>query len=267
MDEHLKRIQSEVDQMNKTFDGEPESEPELENGPDESEPLGTESPSTESPTTEVPDEPSDDNEVDEKDKTIEDLRTKLAELESKSKSQEPSPTEAPTTEVPLQLEDQDFFSDFEDDFEDLTTDKEGFNKILNKIYKKAVTDTRKVLGEGVLRSIPDIVKSQIAVTTNLKRASDEFYENNKDLEPFKKVVASVFEEKASEHPEKDYKEILTLVAPEVRNRLELHKKATTKESSPRLPKNRGKPGKAPEKPKTSSLQAELDEMNKVLGGI
>lgn len=219
----------------------------------------TESPATEVPTTEAPDE---------KDQIIADLREELAKKEPEDKT-----TKAPTTEVPLALDEQDFVGDI--DMDEVSRDPKELNKLLNSVYQKAVTDTRKVLGEGVLRTIPDIVKTNITMMTNLKKASDKFYVDNKDLEPFKKVVSAVFEDVAAENPDKRFDEILNDVAGESRKRLGLQRKAenkagdknkgTDKGKLPRLPRKKGKSGQTSNKPNTEPLQDELDEMNKILG--
>lgn len=221
---------------------------------------GTSAPSTKAPVTEVP-----TTEVpDEKDQVIEDLRKQLAEKDKKDTT-----TKAPTTEAPLVLDEHDFVGD--SDLDELSRDPKKFNKLLNDIYQKAVTDTRKVLGEGVLRTIPDIVKTNITMMTNLKKVSDKFYKDNEDLEPFRKVVSAVFEDVAAENPDKRFDEILNDVAGESRKRLGLQRKAENtnkdknKDKPPKLPRKKGKAGRATEKPNTEPLQDELDEMNKTLG--
>ena len=211
------------------------------------------------------DEEKEEEVPDEKDKVIEDLRAKLAEKEI-VKVPEPEPEPEPES---IKFEDQDFIGEL--DLEEVVRDPKEFNKLLNTIYQKAVTDTRQILGEGVLRSIPDIVKTNIAVMTNLKRASDKFYEDNKDLVPFKGAVANVFEETASKNPDKKYDEILKEVGDEVRKRLGMKKEAVKKDANdeekpPRLPRKKGTPGEIKdEKPDTSSLQGDISKMNETLG--
>lgn len=266
MDEHLKKIQSDIDNMNKTFSGQ---------APDPTEPPPTDPPGTLAPGTNVPVTAIPVTEVgttavpttevpEDKDKTIEELRAKLAEKEAKV-TKAPK-TKVPTTEVPMSFDEQDFLGDL--DLDDLTRDKSLLNKAFNKLYQKAVGDTRKVLGEGILRSIPDIVKTNIVMINNLQKASEGFYKENEDLKPFKKVVAAVFEELNAEHPEKKYDEIMKDVGPEVRKRLELHKvakKPPDKKNPPRLP-NKGKnQQRSNAQPSTDPLLADIEEMNKILG--
>ena len=213
----------------------------------------------------IEEEEEEEPELDEKDKLITELREKLAEKEvEKEKELEPVVEPEPEPE-PLTFEAQDFI-DEDEDLEDLTRDPEKLNKVFNNIYQRAVTDTRKVLGEGILRSIPDIVRSSVDVMDKLKQMNNKFYSDNKDLEPFKKVVAAVFEEVATKNPGKDMMDLLPMVADDARKRLELHKQATktTERKSPRLPSRKRRTTIPEEKPNTNPLLDELKEMNKTI---
>lgn len=209
-----------------------------------------------------------------KDKIIENLRARLNEkLEApptkKEEGVEGKPAEK--KEEPLKFEDQDFIGDL--DLDDLTRDKAALNKILNTVYSKGVNDSKRIATEGVLNTIPDIVKHNLTLLTTLKEASDQFYTDNKDLVPFKRVVAAVFEEIAAKNPDKKYSELMNLTAPEARKRLELHKQAVKKEAeenkennkSPRLPNAKGGNRQTQtQKPNTSAIEKEISEMNKTL---
>lgn len=193
-------------------------------------------------------------EPDERDKTIADLRSKLAEKEV--------PREPEKKEPPKPLDEQDFLGEI--DLDELTRDPKEFNKVLNKIYQRAVMDTR----SSVVETLPDIVKTNIQIMNELKATSETFYEENKDLKPFKKVVAVVFDELAASNPNKTYGDIIREVAPEVRKRLDLKKEVkeekTTKVEPPKLPQKAGRVGR-PDKPTLEPLQSEFEEMNKTLG--
>lgn len=200
---------------------------------------------------------------DDKDKIIAELRKKLDAKEDKKEPEQEvkeSPKQ-PTFDV------QEFIGE-DEDIEDLIREPGKFNEMLNKVYQKAVTDTQKTLGEGVLRSIPDIVRSSVDMIDRLRNMNTKFYTDNQDLSPFKKVVAAVFEEIASDNPDKEMEALLPMVADESRKRLELHKKATDKvtRKSPRLPTRKGRMTITEDKPNTDPLLNELQEMNKVLGG-
>lgn len=200
---------------------------------------------------------------DDKDKIIAELRKKLDAKEDKKEPEQEvkEPPKQPTFDV------QEFIGE-DEDIEDLIREPGKFNEMLNKVYQKAVTDTQKTLGEGVLRSIPDIVRSSVDMIDRLRNMNTKFYTDNQDLSPFKKVVAAVFEEIASDNPDKEMEALLPMVADESRKRLELHKKATDKvtRKSPRLPTRKGRMTITEDKPNTDPLLNELQEMNKVLGG-
>ncbi len=286
-------VQADVETMNKSFDdiivGDPEPEPEPEpvvDPPIEDPPL-EELPVEDPPIEDLPpeddpptDPPSSGDDppgpkpdviepepIDDKDKIIEDLRTKLAEkVVEPTPTPEPEPVPDPEPQPPAALEDQDFLGDT--DPEDLVRDPAEFNKMLNKVFHQGIDNARKVLGEGVLRAIPDIVKANVVSMANLQKASEEFYKENEDLEPFKRVVGVVFEEIASDNPGKSYSELLPKVGDEVRNRLELHKKAVIKDKDNpkpvRLPRNKGRSKSLEIQPDTDPLMSELDQMNESL---
>jgi len=235
---------------------------------------------------ETKDEEAEEAEETDKDKIIENLRQRLNEKpeppkqkETQEKTEKEKAEKATQLEAEkatkkaetLTLEEQDFIGDL--DLDDLTRDKDAFNKILNTVYVKGVNDSKRIATEDVLNIIPDIVKHNLTLLTTMKEASDNFYKENADLAPFKRVVAAVFEEIAAENPEKNYSELMNLTAPEARKRLELHKQAVVKEKgenegnrkSPRLPGTKsGQRQSQSTKPATSALESEIEEMNKTL---
>lgn len=221
---------------------------------------GTSAPATDAPTTEAPKE---DDEIEKIKKENESLREQL----NKSAEKKPVSTKAPTTAVPF--EEVDFLGK-DVDLEELTRDPSMLNKLLNKVFKMGSETSRK-FQETTLRNIPDIVKSNVLAQSTLKKKVEEFYTGNKDLKPFKKVVAAVYEEIASENPDWKLDDIFKSVEEETRKRLELHKKAgavtsvpTTEapRKGPRFPKT--KSSRSRQKPKTSHLLSEIDKMNESL---
>lgn len=271
----------EIEVMNKTFDD------LLGPSGDQTEASSTDKPSTDAPSTDAPatdesttdtpatdvsatDAPSTDAPIteapDEKDQIIADLRAKLDKKDPK-----PEPTSAPSTQAPLELEAQDFIGDL--DVENLTDSKEDFNKLLNLVYSKGVTDSRNIINEGVSGAIPSLVSNQINMATEMKEIRDNFYADNEDLKTFPNVVSTVFEDIAKKSPNETYDNIIKAVAPEVRKRLNLPEykpgndkdKKDNKGNLPRLPRKKGKSGRSQTKPKPSPIESELDEMNEVLG--
>lgn len=213
----------------------------------------------------------DVNEETDKDKIIENLRAQLnekSEIPTENKMEKSEKDESKKVE-PLKFEEQDFIGDL--DLDDLVRDKVAFNKILNAVYAKGVNDSKQIATEGVLNSIPDLVRHNVDLYSTLKEVSDNFYKENNDLTPFKRVVAAVFEEISAASPDKTYAELMKLTAPEVRKRLELHKQAVKntptedKGKPPRLPGVKSGQRQTPsEKPSTSAIEKEISEMNSTL---
>jgi len=237
----------------------PAEEPPVEEPVPPEEPPAEEPPEEEPPVETPPAEPSE----------IDQLKDEIRELKALIKPKEEPPVEEPpVAEEPTPIDEQNFLGDL--DLDELTRDADQFNKLLNKVFVKGVETARAEVrsgSEGLLRSIPDIVKNNIKIATAMKKASDEFYSANSDLKPFKKVVATVFEELASENPDKSYNDLLQDVETETRKRLDLHKKAasTIKDGKPPRPPS-AKPGKrgSVTKPDTNPLLDELSEMDKSL---
>jgi hypothetical protein len=237
-------------------------------------PEKVETPATEAPVVEEPVVPKDEEKPVEKEPVVdelaqfkkenEELRTKLAEKVVEVKPKE----KPPTTDAPV--EDQDFLKDV--DLDDVTRDSGSFNKLLNTIYKKAVESVRgevKKSREETIQSIPNIVTSNMELQKTLKELSDKFYNENKDLQPFKKVVGVVFEEIASQNPKLPYNEVLGKVGVETRKRLELKPIVVVpdvKDDDGPPPLPRVKKGGRVTQPKTESnpIISQIDEMNKTL---
>lgn len=267
MDEHLKKIREDVDLMNKSFDEGVVNEPVATDPPVDdvkTDPPTTDESKTEPPSTDPPedefktDPPKTDapttDAPDDRDQIIEDLRAKLAEKDASAPK-----TTAPTTDAPLTFEEHDFLKDI--DIEDVVSDPKKLNELLNVAYQKAVTDTRE-LGTPM----PDI-SATVAAVVSLQKSADVFYNENEDLKPFKKVVATVFDDLIAENSDRTYAEVMAEVAPEVRKRLELPKptKKSDKSTPPRLPRKKAKSGRTEHKSKPDPLQSELAEMDEALG--
>jgi hypothetical protein len=216
--------------------------------------LSTDAPGTDAPTTEIPDWVAS---------IIQENEQLKAERNKAPKTSAPS-TSAPTTEAPFTNE--DFLGDA--DIDEVLGDPEKFNQLLNSVLKKGMEMAKGITIQGnetVLKSIPDIVKSNISLVTNLKKASDDFYDSNPDLKPWKQAVASVFEEIASKNPDKTIQQNLETVGEEVRKRLKFQKTAVDKNKDnnkpPKLPGNKGNK-RGSNQPETKGIAAEIEAMNK-----
>jgi hypothetical protein len=192
---------------------------------------------------------------------------KRAEEEARVKAEK----EAKERNEPVKIEEQDFIGDV--DLEELIENKKAFNKLLNSVYAKGVSDSNKLFTEKLFSSIPDIVRQNLISIISIKETSDKFYKENEDLVPFKKVVAAVFDDVAANNPDRNYNELMNLVAPEARKRLGLKRQVATKQKdnedrskAPKLhgPRNTQRQSLS-QKKNLSSLESEISEMNKSLG--
>ena len=221
---------------------------------------GTEAPVTKAPVTEAPTTAAPEGgELTRIKEENERLRQQVEDSQRKVAPK----TTAPTTAFPV--EEVDFLGS-DTDLDELTRDARVFNTLLNKVHKAGIEAGRK-FQETTLRNIPDIVKSNVTIQATLKKKVEDFYDESKDLKPFKKVVSAVYEELQAENPDWDIDKIFKETETETRKRLELHRKATSTDApttkaprDPVFPKT--KTSRQRRAPKTSPLLSEIDEMNK-----
>jgi len=252
---------------------EPESEPDTEDAPDESEAEETDA-EDEDEADDTKSEP-DTSEADEDNARFEKLkgenetlRTELNKVYEKNVADAKNEKTEKEPDIPKVPDEIDFLGEYTD-IDDLMRDPSSVNKILNKVYQMG-SDASKKFQETTLRNIPEIVKSNIVIQATLKDQVNKFYGDNEDLKPFKKVVAAVYEEVASENPDWKITDVFSEVEKETRKRLELHKQTKdnlkpdnkAQKPKPNFPKT--KSSRARQKPNTNRLISEIDKMNEVL---
>jgi vacuolar-type H+-ATPase subunit I/STV1 len=270
--------QEEVELMNKVLSGEvveelPKEEvamveePKVEDFNPESpkeEPKSDEPKETiekEIPTEE--EQKKEDPVPEDKDKVITDLKAEIEVL--KAAQEKPKVEEVKKEDSPIAptFEEQDFLKD--KDLDELTRDPKEFNKVLNEIYKKASIDA----GERLLKSIPEIVKSQVVIHQQLIELANNFYSANPDLVKYKKNVALVFEDLQSKNPDKSFSDLSAEAAQETRKKLNLPnpeiKEVKKLDPPPILPTKSGQAGRPSSQPSTQKIQDDLAAMNKALG--
>lgn len=244
---------------------------------------GEEDPEKKDDEEEDKDKKTDDEDKDDKEETAEEasaryklenekLREQVNDLSApKDEKKEDDETKKEKPEE-IKVDEVDFVKDI--DMDELTRDPAEFNKLLNSVYSQGIKSSQ----EGVLKGIPTIVSNNVKTVIALREASDNFYKDNEDLAPFKKVVALVFEETASEHPDWKYDKVLEESGTEARKRLELHKNAVNKDKdkdtnkdekkddkTTQLPRKRGQQKRESQaKPDTDPLLDEIDQMNEVV---
>lgn len=219
-----------------------------------------------------PDEKKVEPPVDERDKAIADLRAELAVLKAE-KVVERLPekkVEEKKVEPPV-IEEQDFVGEI--DLDEVTREPKELNKLLNNIYRKARTDSEQAL----IQKLPELVSTHVEIVNTLKKTSEDFYRANEDLKSFPKVVKVVFDDLVQQNPNRTYEDVMKDVATETRKRLGLAepkakeevKEEPKKESkAPKLPSKESGAGRPGSKSETESdtLQSQIEEMNKAIGG-
>jgi hypothetical protein len=148
------------------------------------------------------------------------------------------------------------------DLDMLSVDKDIMNTMLNGVVNNAVN--RAV--EKMLVNIPGVVSTQVKQQKRLTDAVDDFYGENEDLIPAKKVVAMNTNEVVAEHPDWTLEKVLEEAAVKTRKMLGKVKETTgkTEETNvsgrkPALPKRTSAKAKET-KPSMSKLQQELAEL-------
>ena len=142
------------------------------------------------------------------------------------------------------------------DLEDIITDKAALNQVMNAVYQKAVADG----AQQVLLSLPQIVSAQVQQQAALKSSVDTFYTKYPHLAEFKRTVAAVATEIASEHPEWPVEQVFDAAAVKASEVIGLNKQIAG--SSPSAS---GKPLKAPAlvKPKGGRASNDGGNVNKL----
>jgi hypothetical protein len=194
--------------------------------------------------------------VDPKDKEIEDLKARLAKLESPPEKPIEKPAELSITE-------QVFISD-DTDLDELTRDPKKLNEAFNNVYKKGMQDTRNAL----INELPNLILQQVEMRQQVKEMTDKFYKDNSDLTEFKSVVKVVYADLAEANPTKTFNQIMGEVAGEARKRLKLPspKPVEVKKVAPKpsLPVPGKKAGNIPESKPVDDLDSEFEAMDKAV---
>ncbi len=207
------------------------------------------------PVPEPVPEPKVEVTPDPKDAQIAALEARLAALEKPAEKPAEKPSEPPVKE-------QAFIPD-DSDLDELTRDPKKLNETLNKVYQKAVQDTRTAYDA----ELPNLIASQVAIIQQVKETTEKFYKENNDLAEFKSVVKVVYDDLARANPNQTFNDLMTATATETRKRLKLPavKVGEVKEEvkPPKLPKVGGKSGTITEaKPQT--IVDDLEAMDKAV---
>jgi len=93
----------------------------------------------------------------------------------------------------------------------------NFNQFMTNVVGFAV--------QSVYKSIPQMIQRVADQQVSLRMAAKEFYDNNKDLTPYKDYVGVVTNELVAKNPDWNLAKVIEEVGTEVRKRLKLLKKA------------------------------------------
>jgi len=165
-------------------------------------------------------------------------------------------------EVPEVIPEQDFLDGM--DLDDLVNNPKEFNKLLNKVFSKGLEFAEQKTNE-IKKKLPETIRNNVVTIESLRKASEGFYNDNKDLAPFKGAVATVFNELQQLNPTMSYDKLLNKTEVEVRNRLGIVKQKEEKKSdSPRLPKTKSTARTIPEDKVVDPIISDIEKMNESL---
>ena len=113
--------------------------------------------------------------------------------------------------------------------EELLENPAKFNEVLNKVSAQAVERGEKQTVEKILRSIPQIVATQVSNRIAVTRMVDKFYDDNKDLSHVKKTVGAVANEVHAENSDWAVEKVFKEAAVRTRKLLGLEEAAFKKD--------------------------------------
>ena len=113
--------------------------------------------------------------------------------------------------------------------EELLENPAKFNEVLNKVSAQAVERGEKQTVEKILRSIPQIVATQVSNRIAITRMVDKFYDDNKDLSHVKKTVGAVANEVHAENSDWAVEKVFKEAAVRTRKLLGLEEAALKKD--------------------------------------
>lgn len=184
------------------------------------------------------------------------LEAKLTELSAQA-PQEPEPE-------PLTVEEMDFLG--ERHIDNLLSDSQTFNAFINEVARKIIEGASANIGQNIMTSIPQIVRTNVTNQMSLARKVDDFYRENSDLADKKQFVGIVANELQAKNPEWTVEQLFSEAAAEARKRLGTASATPARPAAPQkkpaLPGGTKVKG-APAKPLTGTMK-EIDDMLKTV---
>jgi hypothetical protein len=194
------------------------------------------------------------------------LRATLSENAERKKTGGEESAENTSVE-PITFDDE-FISE-DDDIDSIFGDRESSNKFLKNFAEKVASNVQQKTIENVLKSIPDIVKTNVTVQQNLQKMADKFYSENEDLLPYKSIVSDIAESVISENSDWSFEDVLTETGKRAREKLSLgivaqNKKSKQEDKLKRFPKAPNNRRRVVDKKRKNEMLEQIDQMNAAL---
>lgn len=164
--------------------------------------------------SEVVSETYDDSELTEREKQL------IARLEQVTEEnlERTKPNASLEINVPKPGE-EDFVGEI--DLDEALSSKENFNRLLQSVYEKALTEGAKRSAESIMASLPRTMTEYVNKHLEMRDIVNKFYEENSDLSSVKRTVAAVANEISANNPEMSVDEVFKRTAVQTRTMLRL----------------------------------------------
>jgi len=189
-----------------------------------------------------------DEEEEDKDAVIAALRKQIAGEDSEEEGGEIEEEEEP----------EEFSVLGNEDLATVLDDPDKFNAVMGK----ALEGFGNLMMKKFLTSIPSVVMHQVKQQSVIRSAVTAFYDENKDLDGYRKLVGATINEVVAENPDWKMDKVFETAADKTRKVLGLKKIAQSskkKKKNPSFAKPKGKSGKS-EVSKPSKLQKDIDNL-------
>lgn len=160
------------------------------------------------------------------------------QLQAPTQPQNPLQFEIPKTAN--EVTNLDFIG--QEDHISILEDRTKLNNLLNKVATVAFNAAVTASQERILRQIPSVVETTASQQLRISEIVSNFYNSNKDLEPYKPAVSMAAMKLHNENPNMPLEEMLTKAAEETRKVLRIRPANSQRLRMPAQPVGSGKVG-------------------------
>ena len=171
---------------------------------------------------------------------------------------EPEPI-VPSTDREFKLEVSNFIRE-DETLDDILDDPSKLNEVLNRVAEYAVQSAIKPAQERILRSLPHVIQEYSKRRNTINSLVGQFYEDNKDLTPYKRAVAAAANTVHAENPDWDHEKVFEEAAKKTRETLGLKAKVSTGVKTNTSTGLKKKSGGSRNKPTLSGIAKEIADM-------